>query len=114
MSLYANTKQVIKNANVGHEERLRVLVKYKECLIEKFKNVSDSAAVIKNSLEEKLQNELIILFCDKLNETPNCDSIQCSLVLLVWLPTQNPCLGDGMQYLSFFDVNNRRLFARYF
>ncbi|XP_032792929.1 uncharacterized protein LOC116929707 isoform X2 [Daphnia magna] len=83
LSLYQPTKRVVKNANIDEGEKgenMRILVQYKECLLKRFKDSTESAAQLRHSLREKMEKELVIRYVEKLEADPNCDTTENNLI----------------------------------
>ncbi len=77
LSLYNPCKNAVCNGNVDNEENLSVLVAYKKCLVNKFKESEDSAREVREALKDKLLKELSIRYVTKLAEKPTDSTRQC-------------------------------------
>jgi len=78
--LYHPTKRVVNNANVDNEENLRILVQYKDCLVERCKENAKAAQELRESLREQLRNELLVRFVTEMEDKPESDSTNNNLV----------------------------------
>lgn len=83
LSLYQPSKRVVTNANVDdgeNDEKIQILVQYKDCLLQRFKDSLEYAVKLRHSLREKLENEFVCRYVEKLEEDPNCDTTENILV----------------------------------
>ncbi|KZS01118.1 Uncharacterized protein APZ42_002315, partial [Daphnia magna] len=62
LSLYNPTKVAIRNANVDGRDAGEVLVAYKQCLINKFRDCETKAKEIKKDFKDSLQKELLLRY----------------------------------------------------
>lgn len=78
--MYHPTKRVVKNANCDSEENLRILVQYKDCLVERCKENAKAARELRESLREQLQSELMIRFVEEMEDNPQSDVTDNNLI----------------------------------
>lgn len=55
-------------------------MKYKECLLDRFKSSTERSAQLRESLKEQLENELMVRYVEKIEENSNCDKTEQNLV----------------------------------
>jgi hypothetical protein len=79
LSLYTPTKIHVQRGNVDNEEELRILVKYQQCLVNKFKENEKEAADIRQSFKDKLLSELSIRYVDEMPNIP-IEEVQDGLI----------------------------------
>ena len=59
---------MVRNSNVDNEDKLKVLVGFKKCLVDQFKTCEEHRRNMKYSLRDKLLSELIIRYVDSVND----------------------------------------------
>ena len=80
LSLYNNCKTASRNANVVNEEKMEILVEYKNCLIDKFRAVESEREQVRLALKEQLFTELTLRYVETMKELKNTDTSVDELV----------------------------------
>ena len=62
------TKSSVSGGNVDNEDELQVLVKYKKCLVDRFKDIEEGRKQAKLSLKDQLLTELSIRYLDQIDK----------------------------------------------
>ena len=80
LSLYNNCKTSVRNGNVDNEEKMELLVAYKRCLVDKFKECESERVQVKLAFKEQLLSELAIRYVDSIKEDGLADITRDQLV----------------------------------
>lgn len=79
LSLYNPTNVTIRNVNVAGKDAGEILVAYKQCLINKFRECEKKAKDIKKDLKDSLQKELLLRYTNDIPDGKS-DAIRDQLV----------------------------------
>jgi hypothetical protein len=78
--LYNPTKMHVEHGNVDSEEKLRILVSYEECLLNKFKSCEKEAAQIRESFKEQLLEELAVRYVSVMEDQLSSDEMKDEII----------------------------------
>ena len=80
MSLHTLTKTNVTSGNVDNEDELKILVGYKKCLVNRFKEIEEERKQARLSLKDKLLSELAIRYVDKIVNNDTTDVTNDELI----------------------------------